>query len=45
MALLEIKSLGKSIGPAEILKGIDLNVERAHRLREDDIASAGQFAR
>jgi tungstate transport system ATP-binding protein len=32
MALLEIKSLGKSIGPAEILKGIDLTVERGEVL-------------
>jgi ABC-type methionine transport system ATPase subunit len=32
MALLEIKSLGKSIGLAEILKGIDLTVERGEVL-------------
>jgi len=32
MALLEINSLGKSIGPAEILKGIDLTVEHGEVL-------------
>ena len=32
MALLEVRSLSKSIGPAEILKGIDLTVERGEIL-------------
>jgi tungstate transport system ATP-binding protein len=32
MALLEVRSLSKSIGPAKILKGIDLTVERGEIL-------------
>ncbi|MCK9566507.1 MAG: ATP-binding cassette domain-containing protein, partial [Methanothrix sp.] len=32
MALLEISSLGKSYGKAEVLKGIDLTVERGEIL-------------
>lgn len=32
MAFLEVRDLGKSIGPAEILKGIDLSVERGEIL-------------
>jgi tungstate transport system ATP-binding protein len=32
MAFLEVRDLGKSIGPAEILRGIDLTVERGEIL-------------
>ena len=32
MSLLEVRSLSKSIGPAKILKGIDLTVERGEIL-------------
>ena len=32
MSLLEVRGLKKSFGPAEILKGIDLNVEKGERI-------------
>ena len=32
MSLLEVKGLKKSFGPSEILKGIDLNVEKGERI-------------